>query len=130
MERLKKEYQEKYPFKPKINNNYKTDLNFNQRQQFFTRLYKQRHEELKNFVNNYKKEGKKLFSPKIFSKKINNFNHSNIDVYNKNYLYAKKYERKKQDLYKKYYNKNENKFIQLGKESEKILQKKIKKYFQ
>ena len=42
MERLKKEYQEKYPFKPKINNNYKTDLNFNQRQQFFTRLYKQK----------------------------------------------------------------------------------------
>ena len=129
MERLKKEYQEKYPFKPKINNNYKTDLNFNQRQQFFTRLYKQRHEELKNFVNNYKKEGKKLFSPKIFSKKINNFNHSNIDVYNKNYLYAKKYERKKQDLYKKYYNKNENKFIQLGKESEKILQKKNNEIF-
>ena len=127
MERLKKEYQEKYPFKPKINNNYKTDLNFNQRQQFFTRLYKQRHEELKNFVNNYKKEGKKLFSPKIF--KNNNFNNSNINVYNKNYLYAKKYERKKQDLYKKYYNKNENKFIQLGKESEKILQKKNNEIF-
>ena len=127
MERLKKEYQEKYPFKPKINNNYKTDLNFNQRQQFFTRLYKQRHEELKNFVNNYKKEGKKLFSPKIF--KNNNFNNSNINVYNKNYLYAKKYERKKQDLYKKYYNNDENKFIQLGKESEKILQKKNNEIF-
>ena len=129
MERLKKEYQEKYPFKPKINNNYKTDLNFNQRQQFFTRLYKQRHEELKNFVNNYRKEGKKLFSPKIFSKKNYNFNHSNIDVYNKNYLYAKKYERKKKDLYKKYYNNDENKFIQLGKESEKILQKKNNEIF-
>ncbi len=128
MERLKKEYQDKYPFKPKINNNYKTELNFNQRQQFFTRLYKQRHEELKNFVDNYKKDCKQLFSPKI-SKKIHNFNHSNIDVYNKNYLYAKKYERKKQDLYKKYYNKNENKFIQLGKESEKILQKKNDEIF-
>ena len=128
MERLKKEYQDKYPFKPKINNNYKTELNFNQRQQFFTRLYKQRHEELKNFVDNYKKDYKKLFSPKI-SKKIHNFNHSNIDVYNKNYLYAKKYERKKQDLYKKYYNKERNKYIQLGKESEKILQKKNNEIF-
>ena len=124
-ERIKKEYQDKYPFQPKINDNYKTDLNFNERQQFFTRLYKQK---LINNINNFNNKEKKLFTPKLLSKKINHFNHSNVDVYTKNYLYAVKYKRNKDDLFRKYYN-FENKPIQLGKESEKILQKKNDEIF-
>ncbi len=125
IDKIKKEYNDKYPFKPKINDNYKTNLTFNERQQFFTRLYKQK---LLNNINNINDKEKQLFTPKLLSKKTNHFNHSNVDVYTKNYLYAKKYERNKIDLYNKFYN-NENKFIQLGKESEKILQKKNDEIF-
>ena len=125
LDKIKKEYNDKYPFKPKINDNYKTDLTFNERQQFFTKLYK---EKLLNNINNLNNKEKQLFTPKLLSKKTNHFNHSNVDVYTKNYLYAKKYERNKIDLYNKFYN-NENKFIQLGKESEKILQKKNDEIF-
>ena len=125
LDKIKKEYNDKYTFKPKINDNYKIDLNFNERQQFFTRLYKQK---LLNKINNINNQENQLFTPNLLSKKINYFNHSNVDVYTKNYLYAKKYERNKIDLYNKFYN-NENKFIQLGKESEKILQKKNDEIF-
>ena len=40
LEKIKKEYNDKYPFKPKINDNYKTD--FNERHHIFSKLYKEK----------------------------------------------------------------------------------------
>ena len=113
LERLEKEYNQKYPFKPSINDNYKTDLSFNERQQFFSNLYKQRHKELCNLINNNKEDenGKPMFRPTLVSKPLNTFNknNNNLDVYTRNYTIAKQEEDKRDTLYNKYYrNKKEN----------------------
>ena len=113
LERLEKEYNQKYPFKPSINDNYKTDLSFNERQQFFSNLYKQRHKELCNLINNNKEDenGKPMFRPTLVSKPLNSFNknNNNLDVYTRNYTIAKQEEDKRDTLYNKYYrNKKEN----------------------
>ena len=113
LERLEKEYNQKYPFKPSINDNYKTDLSFNERQQFFSNLYKQRHKELCNLINNNKEDenGKPMFRPTLVSKPLNSFNknYNNLDVYTRNYTIAKQEEDKRDTLYNKYYrNKKEN----------------------
>jgi len=84
-----------------INDNYKTDLTFQQRQDFFINLYKQRHEELKNIVNHNLND----FIPVINNNvNVNNNNNNivvnnnnniinifNLDVFNINYLYYQKY---------------------------------------
>ena len=83
-----------------INDNYKTDLTFQQRQDFFINL-QQRHEELKNIVNHNLND----FIPVINNNvNVNNNNNNivvnnnnniinifNLDVFNINYLYYQKY---------------------------------------
>ena len=96
--------EEKYDFKPKINNNYKTDLNFEQRQTVFKNLYKQKNEEMKKYFKNnkYDEKGNELFKPKLISRQIHT--EKNIDIFNKNYSYYKKYNMNKNQLIKKFYN--------------------------
>jgi hypothetical protein len=43
--KILKEYDEKYSFHPSINENYKTDLTFEQRQMIYKNIYKKRKEE-------------------------------------------------------------------------------------
>ena len=136
LERLEKEYNQKYPFKPSINDNYKTDLSFKERQQFFSNLYKQRHQELCNLLNNNKEDenGKPMFRPTLVSKQLNTFNKGNnnnynLDVYTRNYTIAKQEEDKRDTLYNKYYrNKKENAIpIENSKRKNKRIMDKIHK---
>ena len=96
--------EEKYDFKPKINNNYKTDLNFQQRQKLYTNLYKKKNEEMKKYYidTKYDEKGHELFKPKLISRQIHT--EKNMDVFNKNYSYYQKYNLNKNQLTKKYYN--------------------------
>ena len=117
LSKLKEEYEQKYSFQPIINDNYKTDLSFNERLNIFNNISKQKKEELKNNFSNLKADenGQEFFKPKLISrqyysnnsrKNINNINNENdekIDVFNKNYLYYKKYDSNKEKLYNKYY---------------------------
>ena len=95
--------EEKYDFKPKINNNYKTDLNFEQRQKIFNNLYKRKNEEMKKYYinNKYDEKGHELFKPKLISKQIKL--EKNTDIFNKNYSYYIKYNNNKEQLMKKIY---------------------------
>ena len=95
--------EEKYDFKPKINNNYKTDLNFEQRQKIFNNLYKRKNEEMKKYYinNKYDEKGHELFKPKLISKQIKL--EKNTDIFNKNYSYYIKYNNNKELLMKKIY---------------------------
>ena len=95
--------EEKYDFKPKINNNYKTDLNFEQRQKIFNNLYKRKNEEMKKYYinNKYDEKGHELFKPKLISKQIKL--EKNMDIFNKNYSYYIKYNNNKEQLMKKIY---------------------------
>ena len=103
--------EEQYNFKPKINNNYKTDLTFEQRLEIFNNMYKKRNDELKQYFQNskYDEKGNELFKPKIISKHSchGNKDNDNIDVFNKNYSYYKKYNFNKIQLIKKYYKDND-----------------------
>ena len=117
LSKLKEEYEQKYSFQPIINDNYKTDLTFNERLNIFNNISRQKKEELKNNLSNLKADenGQEFFKPKLISrqyysnnsrKNINNINNENdekIDVFNKNYLYYKKYDSNKEKLYNKYY---------------------------
>ena len=96
--------EEKYNFKPKINNNYKTDLNFEQRQTVFKNLYKKKNEEMKKFFidTKYDEKGNELFKPKLISRQIHT--EKTNDIFDKNYSYYKKYEMNKNKLMQKYYN--------------------------
>ena len=96
--------EEKYDFKPKINNNYKTDLNFEQRQTVYKNLYKKKNEEMKKYFidTKYDEKGHELFKPKLISRQIHT--EKNIDIFDKNYSYYKKYNLNKNQLIKKYYN--------------------------
>ena len=95
--------EEKYDFKPKINNNYKTDLNFEQRQKIFNNLYKRKNEEMKKYYinNKYDEKGHELFKPKLISKQIKL--EKNKDIFNKNYSHYIKYNNNKEQLMKKIY---------------------------
>ena len=132
--KILKEYEEKYSFHPSINENYKTDLTFDQRQTIFKNLYKKKKEELKNYYlySNKDENGNLFFKPKIISKpkyineenkSINNNGLKENDVFNKNYFYWKKYSLDKEELYKKYYNNNVNyePMIYTKKQNEKIM---------
>ena len=85
--------EEKYNFKPKINNNYKTTLNFEQRQTVYKNLYKKKNEEMKKFFIDTKYD-------EINTEKTE----KTIDIFDKNYSYYKKYEMDKNRLIKKFYN--------------------------
>ena len=113
LNRLKDEYDKKYSFHPVINDNYKTDLTFDERLNVFNTLAKQKKEELKKKLLNLKvdENGYDLFKPKLISKKYNNKksqdqsktnNQEQEDVFNKNYSYYKKYISNKEKLYQKY----------------------------
>lgn len=118
--RLMEEYNKKYSFHPIINDNYKTDLTFDERLNIFNNISKQKKEELKNNLLNIKvdENGQEYFKPKLISRQYyaNNSKRNNnsvkygdesekkIDIFNKNYLYWKKYNSNKEKLYSKYYN--------------------------
>ena len=117
LSKLKEEYEQKYSFQPIINDNYKTDLSFNERLNIFNNISKQKKEELKNNLSNLKADenGQEFFKPKLISRQYNSNNakkstnnpninnNEKIDVFNKNYLYYKKYDSNKEKLYNKYY---------------------------
>ena len=123
--KILKEYDEKYSFHPSINENYKTDLTFEQRQMIYKNIYKKRKEELKNFYLNKKKDekGNLLFKPKLISRSTYEENKTtNENIFNKNYYYWKKYNLDKEELYKKYYNNKKNEPIIFAKrQNEKII---------
>lgn len=100
--------EQKYNFKPKINNNYKTDLTFEQRQKIYANLYKQRNDELRKCFTNskYDEKGNELFKPKLVSNQYNS-NKETISIFDKNYSYYKKYDFNKKQLYKKFYKEND-----------------------
>ena len=127
-----KEYEQKYSFHPSINGNYKTDLTFEQRQAFYKNLYKKRKEELKNLYLNSKKDenGYFYFKPKLISKSYYNEDYkSKNDIFNKNYIYFKKYDLDKEELFKKYYNIKNEPIIYTKKKNEKIINEtKIKTF--
>lgn len=121
-----KEYEQKYSFHPSINGNYKTDLTFEQRQAFYKNLYKKRKEELKNLYLNSKKDenGYFYFKPKLISKSYYNEDYkSKNDIFNKNYIYFKKYDLDKEELFKKYYNIKNEPIIYTKKKMRKLLMK-------
>ena len=123
--KILKEYDEKYSFHPNINENYKTDLTFEQRQEIYKNIYKKRKEELKNYYLSNKKDekGNLLFKPKLISRSTYEENKTtNENIFNKNYYYWKKYNLDKEELFKKYYNKNNNEpMIFAKKQNERII---------
>ena len=123
--KILKEYDEKYSFHPSINENYKTDLTFEQRQTIYKNIYKKRKEQLKNFYLNSKKDekGNIFFKPNLISKPLYEENKTiNENIFNKNYYYWKKYNLDKEELYKKYYDSNKNEpTIFAKKQNEKII---------
>ena len=118
--RLMEEYNKKYSFHPIINDNYKTDLTFDERLNIFNNISKQKKEELKNNLLNIKvdENGQEYFKPKLISRqyytnnskrnnnsiKYEDENEKKMDIFNKNYLYWKKYNSNKEKLYNKFYN--------------------------
>ena len=127
-----KEYEQKYSFHPSINGNYKTDLTFEQRQAFYKNLYKKRKEELKNLYLNSKKDenGYFYFKPKLISKSYYNEDYKNKnDIFNKNYIYFRKYDLDKEELFKKYYNIKNEPIIYTKKKNEKIINETKMKTF-
>ena len=126
--------EEEFNFKPKINNNYNTDLTFEQRLVIFNNLYKKRNEELKHYFLNskYDEKGNELFRPKInFKQSYNLKKEEDIDIFNKNYSYYKKYNFNKKQLIKKFYNDNDinNHKICPKEKTEKILNDVYSKVF-
>ena len=131
--KILKEYDEKYSFHPSINENYKTDLTFEQRQEIYNNLYLKKREELKNFYLNSKKDenGNIFFRPKLISKQnfkneenktINNNENKDNDIFHKNYFYWKKYSLDKEELFTKYNDTNKYEPVIYTKEqNEKII---------
>ena len=108
--RISKEYENNnFTFHPNINENYKTDLTFEERQKFFKYLYIKRKKDLGKFYLNKKKDenGNLFFKPNLISKAFydkRNNNKDNIkeDIFQKNYLIYKKYDLNRENLIKKY----------------------------
>lgn len=104
--RISKDYEKKFSFHPNINENYKTDLTFEERQKFFKNLYIKRKNELNKFYSNQKKgeNGHLFFRPNLITKNYkiikNNFEE---DIFQKNYQIYKKYDLNREELTKKYY---------------------------
>ena len=105
--RISKEYDRKFSFHPVINQNYKTDLTFEERQKFYKNLYIKRKKELNQFYLNKKKDenGHLLFKPYLIRAKNYNNEKNNFeeDIFQKNYLAYKKYDLNREKLLKKYY---------------------------
>ena len=143
MDKIKEEYSQKYSFKPVINDNYKTDLSFNERLKIFNNISKIKKEELKNNYSNLKdkQSGQDFFKPKLISKQfsftknkikndINNENNEeNMDIFNKNYLYWKKYNLDKENLYMKFYEKKNEPIFYSKIISDKLINESNRKAF-
>ena len=98
-------YENKFSFHPTINQNYKTDLTFAERQTFYKDLYNKRRKELNKFYINKKDEnGQLLFKPNLISKKFNNDNNYEEEIFQKKSQIYKKYDLNKEKLAKKYNN--------------------------
>ena len=114
--KISKEYEKNnnnFTFHPCINENYKTDLTFAERQTFYENLYIKRKNELDKFYSNIKKDenGNLLFKPNLISKnfyeknnKNNNNDNENLeeDIFQKNYEIYKIYELKRENFLRKY----------------------------
>ena len=143
MDKIHEEYSQKYSFKPVINDNYKTDLNFNERLKIFNNISKIKKEELKNNFSNLKdkQSGQDFFKPKLISKQFsftksktkkdinNEISTENMDIFNKNYLYWKKYNLNKENLYNKFYEKKNEPIFYSKIISDKIINESNRKAF-
>ena len=95
-------YENKFSFHPKINQNYKTDLTFAERQTFYKDLYIKRRKELNKFYLNKKdKNGQILFKPNLISKNFNSENKYEEEIFQKKSQIYKKYDLNKEKLTKK-----------------------------
>ena len=126
--------EEKYSFKPSINNNYKTDLNFEERQILFNNLYKKKNEEMKKYFTStkYDEKGHELFKPKLISRQLKTEkSEKNINIFELNYSYYKKYSLNKKLLTKKIYNDNCHSYknIHTKKSTDKIINTLYNKVF-
>ena len=121
-------------------------MTFNERLTIFNNISKQKKEELKNNLTNLKSDenGQELFKPKLIAKQhfLNNYKKNNnvsldeiksnekMDVFNKNYLYYKKYNSNKAKLYNKYYDNYTNEpYIFSKTQSDKLLNEANNKAF-
>ena len=139
MNKIKEEYGQKYSFKPVINDNYKTDLSFNERLKIFNNISKIKKEELKNNLSNLKdkQSGQDFFKPKLISKQFSfsktktkkENTEENMDIFNKNYLYRKKYNLDKENLYNKFYEQNYEPIFYSKKISDKLINESNRKAF-
>ena len=84
-----------FTFKPKINKNYKSNLNFCERLNYFNTLYKEKKNNLNKIYNNFN-----YLNEKKKKTITNDDNHEN--VFEKNYQYAEKYNKNKELLKNKY----------------------------
>ena len=136
--RISKEYEKnQFSFHPSINENYKTDLTFAERQAFYKNLYIKRKNELNKFYLQKKdKNGNLLFRPSLISKAFyeKSYKKKNLDeedIFQKNYQIYKKYDLKKENLIKKYKNdlQQSNQVIKAKRINEKIFKEnKIKAF--
>ena len=90
-----------FTFKPKINNSYKSTLNFDERLNYFNTLYKEKKNNLNKYYNNFN------FKTNINENKKktitnNNNDNNNENVFEKNYQFAEKYNKNKELLKNKY----------------------------
>ena len=111
--RISKEYENnQFSFHPSINENYKTDLTFAERQTFYKNLYNKRKNELSKFYLQKKDQnGNSFFRPNLISKtfyeKNNNKDNNEEDIFQKNYRIYKIYDLNREKLIKKYKNNNQ-----------------------
>jgi len=137
--RISKEYENNnFIFHPNINENYKTDLTFAERQNFYKDLYIKRKKDLGKFYLNKKKDenGNLFFKPNLISKAFYEKRNSNKDIikediFQKNYLIYRKYDLNRENLIKKYKENSykNNQIITTKKINEKIFKENKQRAF-
>lgn len=96
-EKMQKEFEETYTFKPKINNNYYFEMPFYQRQEMHLKKCKENIERNKTIVDNQQKEMRRKSKPKN-----ENCNQSQLSAFDRNYNYANQYRAHKMELFNNY----------------------------
>lgn len=96
-EKMQKEFEETYTFKPKINNNYYFEIPFYQRQEMHLKKCKENIEKNKTIVDNQIKEMRRKSKTKN-----ENCNQSQLSVFDRNYNYANQYRAHKMELFNNY----------------------------